>query len=80
MEAKIAQEKAKVAMEKAKAKAEADRIADEKRRTKADGLIYFDNGTRIDSGSRQVVNGVNLHAQKNSTSQALPLQNQVQAE
>jgi len=60
--AKAKDDAAKAAMA-VKAKAQKEKAADEKRRTLADGLIHYDDGTKVDSLSRTVVSGVNLQAQ-----------------
>ena len=61
-EAKAKADAAKLA-EDAKIKAQKDKVEDEKKRTLADGLIHYDDGTKVDSLSKSVVSGVNLHAQ-----------------
>lgn len=63
---------AEAAKAEAKAKEEAAaaaKAADEKRRTKADGLIHNDDGTRVDPATHLIVGGVNNHAQIKSTTE-----------
>jgi hypothetical protein len=62
-EAIVKQEKDKADAAAAEAKAKAEKAAadDIKRRTKADGLIHMDDGTRVDPETKTVVGGVNNH-------------------